>query len=64
MLRPSSNKVFLLIDQKRGERLVAAEKAKVYPKGTLPPAVRKQREPKFVPYEPYKVGRLLLGPHF
>merc|ERR1719234_2041132 len=39
---------------KPGERLVAAEKAKVYPKGTLPPAVRKQREPKFVPYEPYK----------
>ena len=34
---------------------MAAEKAKVYPKGTLPPAVRKQREPKFVPYEPYKV---------
>jgi len=40
--------------RKPGERLVAAEKAKVYPKGTLPPAVRKQREPKFVPYEPYK----------
>merc|ERR1719234_2358128 len=39
---------------KPGERLVAAEKAKGYPKGTLPPAVRKQREPKFVPYEPYK----------
>merc|ERR1719391_617493 len=39
---------------KPGERLMAAEKAKVYPKGTLPPAVRKQREPKFVPYEPYK----------
>merc|ERR1719234_1584111 len=39
---------------KPGERLVAAEKAKVYPKGTLPPTVRKQREPKFVPYEPYK----------
>merc|ERR1719234_2796215 len=39
---------------KPGERLVVAEKAKVYSKGTLPPAVRKQREPKFVPYEPYK----------
>jgi len=39
---------------KPGERLMSAEKAKVYPKGTLPPAVRKQREPKFVPYEPYK----------
>merc|ERR1719234_1930020 len=39
---------------KPGERLIVAEKAKVYPKGTLPPAVRKQREPKFVPYEPYK----------
>ena len=40
---------------------MAAEKAKVYPKGTLPPAVRKQREPKFVPYEPYKVGSFQLG---
>ena len=54
-----------MIDQKRGERLVAAEKAKVYPKGTLPPAVRKQREPKFVPYEPYKASQSrLLATHF
>ena len=48
-------------DQKPGERLMSAEKAKVYPKGTLPPAVRKQREPKFVPYEPYKASKPLAG---
>ena len=48
-------------DQKPGERLMSAEKAKVYPMGTLPPAVRKQREPKFVPYEPYKASPLLAG---
>jgi len=30
------------------------EKAKVYPKGSYPPTVKKAREPKFVPYEPYK----------
>jgi len=34
--------------------LIAESKAKVYPKGSLPPALKKQREPKFVPYEPYK----------
>ena len=51
---PTSN--CMSYDQKPGERLMSAEKAKVYPKGTLPPAVRKQREPKFVPYEPYKAS--------
>jgi len=30
------------------------EKPKVYPKGRFPPGVKKNREPKFVPYEPYK----------
>lgn len=30
------------------------DKAKVYPKGVLPPVVKKQREPRFVPYEPYR----------
>jgi len=34
--------------------LIAEKKIKVYPKGSLPPSVKKQREPKFVPYEPYK----------
>ena len=28
----------------------------MYPKGELPPAVRRQREPRFVPYEPYKAA--------
>eukprot|EP00088_Acartia_fossae_P061085 TRINITY_DN7332_c0_g1_i1.p1 TRINITY_DN7332_c0_g1~~TRINITY_DN7332_c0_g1_i1.p1 ORF type:complete len:545 (+),score=166.98 TRINITY_DN7332_c0_g1_i1:126-1760(+) len=30
------------------------QKAKVYPKGTYPPAVKKAKEAKFVPCEPYK----------
>merc|ERR1719347_290496 len=34
--------------------LIPEKKIKVYPKGSLPPSVKKQREPKFVPYEPYK----------
>lgn len=30
------------------------EKPKMFPKGTYPPSVKKHREAKFVPYEPYK----------
>ena len=30
------------------------EKPKLFPKGTYPPSVKKHREAKFVPYEPYK----------
>ena len=33
---------------------LVAEKPKVYPKGSYPPTHRKNKEPKFVPYEPYK----------
>ena len=36
------------------ESPLVAEKPKVYPKGSYPPSHRKNREPKFVPYEPYK----------
>merc|ERR1719318_2158122 len=42
--------------------LVAERKAKVFPRGSLPPAVRRQREPKFVPYEPYKAAVASMGP--
>merc|ERR1719400_558983 len=33
---------------------LVAEKPKVYPKGSYPPTHRKNKEPRFVPYEPYK----------
>jgi len=33
---------------------LVAERAKVYPRGSFPPSVRKRKEPKFVPYEPYR----------
>ena len=36
------------------ESPLVAEKPKVYPKGSYPPTHRKNKEPKFVPYEPYK----------
>merc|ERR1719361_1285632 len=36
------------------ESPLVAEKPKVYPKGSYPPAHRKNKEPRFVPYEPYK----------
>ena len=41
--------------------LIAERKIKRYPKGSLPPAVKKQREPKFVPYEPYKAAVANMG---
>ena len=33
---------------------LVAEKPKVYPKGSYPPTHKKNKEPRFVPYEPYK----------
>ena len=36
------------------ESPLVAEKPKVYPKGSYPPTHRKNKEPKFVPYEPYR----------
>ena len=36
------------------ESPLVAEKPKVYPKGSYPPTHRKSKEPRFVPYEPYK----------
>lgn len=33
---------------------LVAEKPKVFPKGSYPPSHRKNKEPRFVPYEPYK----------
>jgi len=38
------------------DRPLVLEKPKVYPKGTYPPATKKVREAKFVPYEPYKAA--------
>ena len=53
-LPPIHDTVSLRPSPKRPNQRLIAEKARVYPKGSLPPAVRKQREPKFVPYEPYR----------
>ena len=53
-LPPIHDIVSLRPSPRRPSQRLVAEKAKVYPKGTLPPAVKKQREPKFVPYEPYR----------
>ena len=36
------------------ESPLVAEKPKVYPKGSYPPTHRRNKEPRFVPYEPYK----------
>jgi len=33
---------------------LVAEKPKVYPRGSYPPSSKRMKEPKFVPYEPYK----------
>ena len=33
---------------------LVSEKVKIYPKGSYPPSHRRNKEPKFVPYEPYK----------
>jgi len=33
---------------------LVAEKPKLYPRGSYPPSVKRMKEPKFVPYEPYK----------
>ena len=30
------------------------EKARLYPRGSYPPSHRRSKEPKFVPYEPYR----------
>jgi len=35
-------------------RSVVKQNPKIYPRGSYPPAVKKKKEPKFVPYEPYK----------
>jgi len=36
------------------KNILVAEKPKVYPRGAYPPSVKRMKEPKFVPYEPYK----------
>ena len=41
---------------------LVAEKPKVYPKGSYPPTHRKNKEPRFVPYEPYKAAVATMMP--
>jgi hypothetical protein len=52
-LPPIHDSVELRPGRPAGAKLLP-DRAKVFPRGSLPPAVRRQREPKFVPYEPYR----------
>merc|ERR1712227_852580 len=53
-LPPIRDKVDLPGPPLPGPRSVVKENPKIYPRGSYPPAVKKKKEPKFVPYEPYK----------
>ena len=53
-LPPIRDKVDLPGPPLPGPRSVVRENPKIYPRGSYPPAVKKKKEPKFVPYEPYK----------
>lgn len=42
---------------------LVAEKPKLYPRGSYPPSGRRMKEPKFVPYEPYKGAVAFMEKH-